>query len=58
MKTIEKILIGAFLLGAAMIAREYYPQCMNSQVYNQNVKNGEVITTVIRSGNCYLMEKK
>ena len=56
MKAIEKIALGAFLLGAAYIAESYIPDCIVNNHYEETVVNTQVGRTVIKMGKCYFME--
>ena len=57
MNTIEKILLGSFILASAWVVEDYLTtNCMSTDLYIEQMPSGQYNHTEIKSGKCYLIE--
>ena len=57
MNTIEKLVASAIIVAGFLVAKDYFPNCMENKIYVMQITNGQVTETKFRSGNCYLMKE-
>ena len=57
MNTIEKLLVGALLVGAAWVGEKYMPVCIESQMYTQQANGTQVTKLQKAEGKCYFIMK-
>lgn len=57
MKSIDKIAIGTFILGAALVINQYMPDCIVSNKMDAQAPMEQYQKLVVWSGKCYFIEK-
>ena len=58
MKTLDKILVGGFILATAYIVESYMSDCITQNQMNARAQQESYQTLTVESGKCYFMEIK
>lgn len=57
MNTIEKLLVGALLVGAAWVGEKYMTECISSSMYTERLEQGQATKLQRAEGKCYIMKE-